>query len=52
VEERVAATLATTVLAAEKGAHIIRVHDVGVTRDALAVWTAVKKAERGDFTGR
>ncbi|MDR2365694.1 MAG: dihydropteroate synthase [Zoogloeaceae bacterium] len=46
VDERLAATLATTVIAAEKGAKIIRVHDVGVTRDALAVWTAIKNAER------
>ncbi|MDR0673577.1 MAG: dihydropteroate synthase [Zoogloeaceae bacterium] len=44
VGERMAATLATTVLAAEKGAKIIRVHDVGATRDALAVWAAVRDA--------
>jgi dihydropteroate synthase len=52
VGERVAATLASTVLAAEKGANIIRVHDVGVTRDALAVWAAIKEAESGDPAGR
>jgi dihydropteroate synthase len=52
VGERAAATLATTVLAAEKGASIIRVHDVGVTRDALAVWAAVKEAEKGNPAGR
>jgi dihydropteroate synthase len=38
--ERVAATLATTVLALERGAMVFRVHDVGPTRDALAVATA------------
>jgi dihydropteroate synthase len=38
--ERVAATLATTVLALERGASVFRVHDVAPTRDALAVATA------------
>jgi dihydropteroate synthase len=38
--ERVAATLATTVLALERGATVFRVHDVAPTRDALAVATA------------
>jgi dihydropteroate synthase len=46
VGERMAATLATTVLAAEKGAKIIRVHDVSATWDALAVWAAIKDAEK------
>jgi dihydropteroate synthase len=45
VDERVAATLATTVLAAEKGAKIIRVHDVAASKDALAVWHAIQQAE-------
>jgi dihydropteroate synthase len=45
VGERMAATLATTVLAAEKGANIIRVHDVGVTLDALSVWAAIRDRE-------
>jgi dihydropteroate synthase len=38
--DRVAATLATTVLALERGAAVFRVHDVGPTKDALAVATA------------
>ena len=38
--DRVAATLATTVLAYERGASVFRVHDVAPTRDALAVATA------------
>jgi dihydropteroate synthase len=37
VGERVAATLATSVLALERGATVFRVHDVAPTRDALAV---------------
>ena len=46
VNERQAATLATTVIAAEKGARIIRVHDVAMTKDVLAVWRAIKQAEK------
>jgi dihydropteroate synthase len=38
--ERVAATLATTVLAVERGASVVRVHDVAPTRDALLVTAA------------
>ncbi|GHU43508.1 dihydropteroate synthase [Betaproteobacteria bacterium] len=45
VDERQAATLASTVIAAEKGATIIRVHDVAMTKDALAVWSAIKQTE-------
>lgn len=41
VNERLAASLAAAVLAVERGAHIVRVHDVAATRDALAVLTAV-----------
>jgi dihydropteroate synthase len=40
VTERVAATLATSVLALERGATVFRVHDVAPTADALAVAAA------------
>ena len=40
VEEREAATLATSVLAVAAGAWGVRVHDVRSTVDALAVWRA------------
>ncbi|MDY7087167.1 MAG: dihydropteroate synthase [Actinomycetota bacterium] len=40
VEEREAATLATSVLAVAAGAWGVRVHDVAATADALAVWRA------------
>ena len=40
VGEREAATLATSVLAVAAGAWGVRVHDVGGTADALAVWRA------------
>jgi dihydropteroate synthase len=43
--ERVAATVATTVLALERGASVFRVHDVAPTRDALAVATATLRAD-------
>jgi dihydropteroate synthase len=40
VTERVYATVATTVIAFERGARVFRVHDVAATRDALAVSAA------------
>ncbi len=41
-EQRVAASVAAAVCAAERGARIIRVHDVGPTVDALKVWQAMQ----------
>ena len=41
VEERLAASIAAALLAAQKGAKILRVHDVRETVDALKVWQAV-----------
>ena len=41
--ERVHASVAAALLAVENGAHIVRVHDVAATRDALAVWSAVNR---------
>lgn len=43
-EARVAASIAGALAAVERGAAIVRVHDVGVTVDALKVWTAVRAA--------
>ncbi|MEF8699101.1 MAG: dihydropteroate synthase [Candidatus Accumulibacter sp. UW26] len=42
VEERMAASITAAVLAAQRGARILRVHDVAQTRDALAVWQAIE----------
>lgn len=39
--ERMAASVAAALLAVERGAHIVRVHDVRETVDALRVWQAV-----------
>lgn len=47
VEERLAAGLAAAVLAAERGAHIVRTHDVGQTVDALRVAAAVMEQAAG-----
>jgi dihydropteroate synthase len=41
VGEREYAGVAASLLAVERGARIIRVHDVAATKDALAVWNAV-----------
>lgn len=42
VQERLAGSLAAAVIAAERGARIIRVHDVAETVDALKVWQALR----------
>jgi dihydropteroate synthase len=44
VEERLGASVAAALLAAQRGARILRVHDVGATRDALAIWQAASGA--------
>jgi dihydropteroate synthase len=42
VGERVFGGVAAALIAAQRGAAILRVHDVAATRDALAVWNAVR----------
>ncbi len=39
--ERVFGSVAAALIAAQRGAAIVRVHDVAATRDALAIWHAV-----------
>ena len=46
VEQRMAASVAAALLAAQKGAKILRVHDVAATKDALAVWAALEQRGR------
>ena len=41
--ERVPASIAATLLALQRGAAMVRVHDVAATRDAIAVWNAVEE---------
>ncbi|PSB92181.1 dihydropteroate synthase [Candidatus Pandoraea novymonadis] len=43
--ERLAASIAAVLCAAERGATIVRVHDVAETVDALKVWQAVRMAD-------
>ena len=44
VDERVHGSVAAHLIAAQRGAMLLRVHDVAATRDALAVWNAVAAA--------
>lgn len=46
VGERMVASVTGALLAAQRGAKILRVHDVAETRDALAVWTAIEQGEK------
>ena len=45
VEERMVPSVAAAVLAVERGARIVRVHDVAETVSALAVWQAMHDNE-------
>lgn len=47
VDERVPAGLAAALLAVERGARIVRTHDVAATRDVLSVWQAVSGCAQG-----
>jgi dihydropteroate synthase len=44
-QDRAAGSAAAALIAAQRGAAIVRVHDVVPTRDALAVWQAVAAGE-------
>jgi dihydropteroate synthase len=41
--DRVASSIAAAIMAADRGAQIIRVHDVPETVDALKLWEALQK---------
>lgn len=49
VNERIIASVTAAVLAAQRGADIIRVHDVAATRDALAVWAGIDRETIGAY---
>ncbi len=51
VEERLPGSLALAVMAAERGAAIVRVHDVAPTVDALRVLAAMLGSDRGATVG-
>ena len=46
VDQRLSAGVAAALLAAQRGARILRVHDVAATRDALTVWRSLGGFER------
>ncbi|MEO8460567.1 MAG: dihydropteroate synthase [Dokdonella sp.] len=44
--DRAAGSAAAALVAVQRGAAIVRVHDVAITRDALAVWQAVAAGDK------
>lgn len=48
VEQRLVPSISAAVLAVDRGARVVRVHDVQETRAALQVWQAMCDAERPD----
>ncbi len=48
--DRAAGSAAAALIAVQNGALIVRVHDVAITRDALAVWNAVGHPPKGRST--
>lgn len=48
VEQRLVPSISAAVLAVDRGARVVRVHDVQETRAALQVWQAMCDAERAD----
>lgn len=42
IDAREAASVAAALLAIERGARIVRVHEVAATRDAIAIWQAMR----------
>ncbi|UXI69722.1 dihydropteroate synthase [Tahibacter amnicola] len=51
VGDRVVASAVAALIAVQRGAGLVRVHDVAATRDALAVWAAVADAPSRPRTG-
>ena len=52
VGDRVHGSVAAALLAVEAGARLVRVHDVAATRDALAVWCAIRGRIGAPLQGR
>ncbi|HEY6087056.1 MAG TPA: dihydropteroate synthase [Burkholderiaceae bacterium] len=50
VHERQSASVAVALLAVERGASIVRVHDVAATVDALALWRSIVQDNKKDPT--
>jgi dihydropteroate synthase len=45
VEQRLARSITAAIIAVQRGANVVRVHDVAATRDALAVLAEVESTE-------
>ena len=45
VEQRTTASVVAALMSIERGASVVRVHDVAETRDALWVWQAIRNAQ-------
>ena len=43
VGQRLSASIAAALIAVQRGAHIVRVHDVQATVDALKIWNAINE---------
>jgi dihydropteroate synthase len=50
-QRRVPGSIAAALFAADRGASILRVHDVAETRQALRVWTALRESRKGGEPG-
>jgi len=50
VHERQAASVAAAMLAVQRGARVVRVHDVAATVDALALWQAIEHKNKAEDT--
>ena len=50
-KQRLPGSLAAALAAVARGAHILRVHDVGETRQALSIWRAITEAAAARNTG-
>ena len=48
VDERLAASVVAALLAVQRGARVVRVHDVAATVDALALWQAIEDTEQAE----
>ncbi len=42
VDQRLPGSVALALLAAQRGARIVRVHDVAATQDVLQIWAAIQ----------
>lgn len=47
VTDRQSASVTAALIAVERGASVVRVHDIAATRDALLLWRVVNEKERG-----